>query len=355
MNRLVYGQRATPYEVLADLTGRLARTEREEGLFGRMAERVAEGTGADRVVVWTAAPGGFVAMATQPEDGRPADVERSLTDLPGVAVPIEQDGDVLGALSVETRRGEALTATERRLIEDLTGSAGLMMRRRRLDEELENKAAELAESRRRLVDAQDDERRHLEQELNRGAQQQVVALRLELDKVERMARSEGLHQVADFLGQMAAETQDAIEQIQALAHGIYPPLLEAEGLTAAVRALAELAPVEVEVRNRLSDRHRLPLEAAVYFCVSEALTNAIKHGEAPMTISLSDDEDGLRFEVSDSGPGFDPATVARGSGLNNLHDRVDALGGTIDIDSAVGRPTVIRGRLPLTVDAMVGT
>ena len=355
VNRLVYGQRATPYEVLADLTGRLARTEREEGLFDRMASRVAEGTGADRVVVWTAEAGGFVAMASQPDDARPSDVTPTLSQLPGVAVPIEHDGEVLGALSVETRRGEALTAIERRLIEDLTGSAGLMMRRRRLDEELEQKAAELAESRRRLVGAQDEERRHLEQELNRGAQQQVVALRVDLDLAERTARAEGLDRVADFLGQMATETQDAIEQIRALAHGIFPPLLEAEGLTVAVTALAELAPEEVEVRNRLSDRHPLPLEAAVYFCVSEALTNAVKHGEAPMTIELFDGDGELRFEVSNSGPGFDLPTVTRGSGLDNLQDRVDALGGTIVIDSAVGRPTVIWGRLPLAVDALAAT
>ncbi len=355
VNRLVYGQRATPYEVLADLTGRLARTEREEGLFERMAERVAEGTGADRVVVWTAVPGGLAAVASQPEDARPGEMERSMTDLPGVAVPVEQDGEVLGALTVETGRGEALTATERRLIEDLTGSVGLMMRRRRLDEELKHKAVELAESRRRLVGAQDEERRHLEQELNRGAQQQVLALRLELDLAERTARSEGLEQVAGLLAQMSIEAQDAIEQIRALAHGIYPPLLEAEGLTVAVAALAEIAPVDVDLHDRLSGRHPLPLEAAVYFCVSEALTNAVKHGHAPMSVQLSDAGGELRFEVSDSGPGFDPGTVTRGSGLNNLNDRLDALDGSVVVDSTLGRSTVIRGRLPLGVLASAPT
>jgi signal transduction histidine kinase len=348
VNRLVYGRRATPYEVLADLTGRLARTEREEGLLDRMATRVAEGTGADRVVVWTATAGGFEPLATEPAEPAPRSAETSLRDLPGVAVPIEHDGEVLGALSVETRRGEALSGTERRLIDDLTGSVGLAMRRRRLDEELERRARELADSRRRLVGAQDEERRRLERELGRGVQQQVMALREQLDLIEVKARAAGLDQVAVFLDQMSTETQDAITQIRALAHGIYPPLLEAEGLTAAVKALAELAPVEVELRHQVGRRHPLPVEAAAYFCVSEALTNAVKHGRPPIVIELSDENGDLRFEVSDAGPGFDPATATRGSGLNNLVDRLDALGGSVTVDSAPGRPTVIRGRLPLT-------
>ncbi len=353
VNRLVYGQRATPYEVLADLTGRLARTEREEGLLDRMATRVAEGTGADRVVVWTATADGFEPLATEPAELAPRSTETLLWDLPGVAVPIEHDGEVLGALSVETRRGEALSGTERRLIDDLTGSVGLAMRRRRLDEELERKARELADSRRRLVGAQDEERRRLERELGRGVQQQVMALGEQLEVVEAKARASGLDQVAVFLNQMSNEAQNAIGQIRALAHGIYPPLLEAEGLTAAVLALGELAPVEVEVRHQLGRRHPLPVEAAAYFCVSEALTNAIKHGRPPIVIELSDGDGDLRFQVSDTGPGFDPATTARGSGLNNLDDRLDALGGSVTIDSAPGRATVIRGRLPLDTTVAV--
>ncbi len=354
VNRLIYGQRATPYEVLADLTGRLARTEREEGLLDRMATRVAEGTGADRVVVWAATADGFEPLATEPTELAPRSAETSLRDLPGVAVPIEHDGEVLGALSVETRRDEALSGTERRLIDDLTGSVGLAMRRSRLDEELERKAQELADSRRRLVGAQDEERRRLERELGRGVQQQVMALREQLDLAVAKVQASGLDQVVVFLNQMSKETQDAIDQIRALAHGIYPPLLEADGLTAAVIALGDLAPVEVEVHHDVARRHPLPVEAAAYFCASEALTNAIKHGRPPIVIELSDVDGDLRFQVSDAGPGFDPATTIRGSGLNNLNDRLDALGGSVTIDSAQGRPTVIRGRLPLNtaVDAV---
>jgi signal transduction histidine kinase len=347
INRLVLGRRATPYEVLSDLTGRLAATEREEGLLERMAARLAEGTGADRAVVWVKERSGLRAVACDPPNERPANSATGLEVLPGTVVPIRQDGETLGALSVESRRGDALSPTEQRLIEDLAGSAGLLMRRLRLDADLERKAAELAESRRRLVHAQDVERRRLERELNEGAQQLVVALKVEVGLAQQQARAEGAQQTQVLLAQMESEAQDAIDQIRALANGIYPPLLEAEGLAAAIRALGELAPVEVYVDADVSRRHALAIEVAVYFCVSEALTNAVKHGQSPIRIAVSDESDELVFTVSDSGPGFDMLAIERGAGLNNLADRLNALEGTITIDTAPGTPTTITGRLAL--------
>lgn len=347
VNRVVYGRRATPYEVLSDLTGRLAATEREDGLLDRMAKRLAEGTGADRAIVWIADGSGFAPAACAPSSNAlgPA---TSLVEIAGAVVPIAHGGEVLGALSVESRRGDTLTPTEQRLVEDLAGSAGLLMRRLRLDAELERKAVELEESRRRLVDAQDVERRRLERELNDGAQQRVAALKAQLGSAQQQAESEGADTLAAMIGQMALDTQEAIDQIRALAHGIYPPLLEAEGLTAAVTALAEGAPVDVQLETGVAGRYPLPTEGAVYFCISEALTNAIKHGDAPIAIELSDASDELAFSVSDSGPGFDPNSVQRGSGLNNMADRLDALEGAITITSEVGSPTTISGRIPAT-------
>ncbi len=353
VNRLVYGRRATPYEVLSDLTGRLAATEREEGLLDRMAQRLAEGTGADRAVVWVGEGDGFHAAACEPAGARPIDVVGAFDRLPGAVVPIVHDGVVLGALSVESRRGDALTPTEQRLVEDLAGSAGLLMRRLHLDAALEQKATELEESRRRLVNAQDVERRRLERELNEGAQQQVVALKVQLGLAEQRARGEGSDKVAGLIAQMAAETQDAIDQIRALANGIYPPLLEAEGLAAAVTALAEAAPVEVRVEAEMSHRYPLPIEGAVYFCISEALTNAVKHGSSPIAIDLSDASGDLVFSVSDAGPGFDPDQVERGSGLNNMADRLDALAGSVTIESTPGNPTIVTGRVPVIAEAGV--
>ena len=227
------------------------------------------------------------------------------------------------------------------------------MRRLRLDAELEQKARELAESRRRLVDVQDVERRRLERELNEGAQQQVVALKLKLGLAARQAERDRSDKAAMMIEQMGVDAQAAIDQIRALAQGIYPPLLEAHGLAAALSTLARLAPMEVQVEATVTDRHPLAVEAAMYFCVSEALTNAAKHGEAPITVAMSDAGGEVAFEVSDSGPGFDPQTVRRGAGLNNMTDRLDALGGTLTVASYRGGPTTIAGRVPVSVPAAV--
>ncbi len=353
VNRLVYGRRATPYEVLSDLTGQLAATEREEGLLDRMALRLAEGTGADRAVVWSANGSGFAPAASEPASNGEVEPVESLDAIPGSVVSISHDGAVLGALSVESRRGDGLTPTELRLVEDLAGSAGLLMRRLRLDASLETKARELEESRRRLVDAQDVERRRLGRQLEEGAQAQVVALKDQLGLAEQQAHTEGAERAVGLIAQMALDTQDAIDQIQALANGIYPPLLEAEGLVAAVSALAEVAPVDVRMESDLSESYPLQVEAAVYFCISEALTNAVKHGEAPMTIEVSDRSGELTFKVSDSGPGFDVNRVRRGSGLDNMADRLDALDGTAVVESAPGGTTTIAGRVPLIAEAAV--
>ncbi len=351
VNRLVYGRRATPYEVLSDLTGRLAKTEREEGLLDRMAVRLAEGTGAARAVIWVRATDGFQAAACDPAAERPVDSPDRIDELPGVVVPIHHDGELLGALSVETNRGDALTPTEVRLVDDLAGSAGLVMRRLRLDASLEQKARELEESRRRLVNAQDVERRRLERQLEEGAQQQVVALKVQLGLAQQQAQAEGADTVAALIAQIENETQDSIDQISALANGIYPPLLEAEGLGAALAALAESAPVEVRVKSTVGDRYPLPVEGAVYFSISEAVTNAVKYGEAPISIEVSNGAAQVTFTVSDSGPGFDPNGVERGSGLNNMTDRLHALDGSLDIITQPGHPTTVTGRIPTPVDA----
>ena len=349
VNRLVYGRRATPYEVLSDLTGRLAATESEEGLLDRMATRLAQGTGAHRAVVWIHENGVFRAAACEPGTELPLESVESIGGLPGTTKPIEHEGDLLGAISLEHRRGESLTPTEVRLVDDLAGSAGLLMRRLRLERDLEKKAHELEVSRRRLVDAQDVERRRLERELNDGAQQQVVALKLQLGIAESQAKKEGAETAAALIAQMTSETQDALDQITALANGIYPPLLESDGLAVAVSALGERAPVEVRVEADVRRRYPLAIEAALYFSISEAITNAVKHAAGPLRIHLSDATGDIEFTVTDSGPGFDPSSVERGSGLNNRGDRLEALGGDITSSSIPGAGTTVGGRVPVAL------
>jgi signal transduction histidine kinase len=349
VNRLVYGTRATPYEVLSDLTGRLAVAESEDRLLARMAERLGEGTGADRASVWLTDETGFHLAAASPDaTGLPERV-RTFGEMPGSAFAVLHEGEVLGALVIAKARGDVLTPTEAGLIEDLAGSAGLVMRRLRLDDELARKAEELEESRRRLLDAEDVERRRLERELHDGPQQQAAGLKAKLGVARALAEQKGITQLASLTGQMVDEAQDAIEQIRSLAQGIYPPLLQSDGLEAAIPATAASSPMDVNVDVRLDGRHPIPVEAAVYFCISEALTNAAKHGEGPLSVSVSDAGGELVFEVADRGPGFDPAVVERGAGLNNMSDRLDVLGGSIAIVSAPGSPTRVIGSVPVGV------
>jgi signal transduction histidine kinase len=353
-NRLVYGSKATPYEVLSDLTGRMAQTESEKGLLDRMASRLAEGTGAERAIVWLADSELLRPAAVAPGamDSQPEAIERGA--LPGTSAAIEHDGELLGALTVEKRRGDALTPTERGLLDDLAGSARLVIRRRRLDEALATMADEIQESRRRLVDAQDDEQRRLERELHEGAEQQVVALKLKLDMAHQIATNEGSKRAAAFIDAMATDAQDAIDQISALARGIYPPLLEAEGLGTAVPALVARSPLDVHHDVEVAGRHPLAAEAAIFFCISEALTNAAKHGEGPISVRVDESSGSLTFSVTDAGPGFEPATRPGGAGLDNMKDRLDVLGGDLIIDSAPGMPTTISGSLPVSVLATTG-
>ena len=228
-----------------------------------------------------------------------------------------------------------------------------MLRRLRLDAALAEKAAELQESRLRLVTAQDLERRRLERDLHDGAQQQVVALKVKLALARQLAEQEGSERTAELVGSLAEETQAAIDQIRALAQGIYPPLLESDGLAAALPSLAGISPLDVRVSVDVGGRHPLALEGAVYFCVSEALTNAAKHAEGPVTVEVSDTGGRLGFAVTDAGPGFDPASTLRGAGLDNMADRLDALGGELTVASEPGAPTTVRGWVPVEVPAGV--
>lgn len=351
--RVAFGKRATPYEVLAETTGKLTTAESVDGLLERMASMLRAGVGAERAAVWLAKGPGFTIAAAMPSGDQVAAVDAAA--LPGAVELIQHDGEVLGALTIETSRGHMLTPTELVLVSDLAGSAALVMRQLRLDAALEAKAAELQESRRRLVDAQDTERRRLERDLHDGAQQLVVALKVKLGLARRLAEREGSERAATLIDETANDTQLAIDQIRTLARGIYPPLLQSDGLAAAVPSLAALSLLDVRVDVDVTRRHRLQLEGAVYFCISEALTNAAKHGRGPVHVAVSDTAVALSFEVTDSGPGFDVAGAATGAGLRNMADRIDTLGGTFTLTSTPGGCTTVSGTLPLVAVAAAGS
>lgn len=352
-NRLVYGRRATPYEVLSKLAERLGGSEPSEETLGDVARLLAEGTGAVRTDVWVVVGSRLRPTASWPADATPPPPMRiddgqlpAMADVTAV-VPVTHQGELLGALAVTKPRAEALETTEARLLDHLAAQAGLLMRNVRLTAELLERLEQLRASRQRLVVAQDEERRKLERNLHDGAQQQLVALKVKLTLAERLAESG--QPVGELLHQLGEETQEAIETLRDLARGIYPPLLAAQGLPSALTAQANKAALPVIVESEGIGRYSQDVEAAVYFCCLEALQNIAKYAAASVArIELREADGWLEFSVVDDGVGFDSETVVRGAGLQNMADRLDAVGGQVTITSEPGEGTTLRGRVPAT-------
>jgi len=265
-----------------------------------------------------------------------------LPTLPGAdrAFPVRHQGELLGALTVAMPANEPLSPAGEKLIGDLASQAGLVLRNVRLIEELRA-------SRQRLVAAQDEERRRLERNIHDGAQQQLVALGIQLGLAQRLAAKDA-PSVAELLAKLQAQSTDALDNLRDLARGIYPPLLADQGLAVALSAQARKAAVPVEVEADGVGRYPQDAEAAVYFCTLEALQNVAKYAAATkVTVRLQPDADGLAFEVTDDGKGFDAEHTPLGSGLQNMADRLAALSGTLEVRSQPGHGTTVKGRLPL--------
>ena len=349
-NRLVYGQRATPYQALSEFAGRMGGTYAAADVLPRMARVLAEGTGADRAVVWLKDGAGLLAGACWPaEAGPPRRVP--LAGVPpaipgaGRVAPVEYQGEMLGALSVAKRPGETLTPVEGKLMSDLATQAGLVLHNIGLTEQLRARLAELRASRLRIVTAQDEQRRRIERDIHDGAQQQLLAIADTLAVAQSLAGRDEERERA-LVAQLRAETGGALETLRGLARGIYPPLLAEQGLAAAVRARAGQAPGPVEVSTDGVGRYRPEIETAIYFCCVEALQNAARHAPAsPVRISVGDSGGEVAFTIADEGPGFDPGAATNGTGLRNMSDRLAAVGGSCRVDSSPGRGTTVTGRI----------
>jgi signal transduction histidine kinase len=345
-NRLVYGKRAQPYELLSEFSEQLAGSYSADDVLPRMARLVAEGTGATRARVWLRVGAELRAAASWPSSNglpRPARlIGDELPEFPGEgrAFAVRHQGELLGALTVSMPARESLGQTQERLVADVATQAGLILRNVRLIEELRA-------SRQRIVAAQDEERRRLERNIHDGAQQQLVALAVKV-RLARTMTAKDVERAQTLLDELQRETQEALENLRDLARGIYPPLLADQGLAAALQAQARKVPFPVEVEPNGVTRYPAEAEATAYFCVLEALQNAAKYADASRAIVSLGEEDGrLVFSVSDDGSGFDVEATAKGSGLQNMADRVDALGGSIEVASSPGRGTTITGRIPV--------
>ena len=204
---------------------------------------------------------------------------------------------------------------------------------------------QLRASQARALAAAAAERRRIGRDLHDSAQQRLVALRVHLSLAGEQLQPEEL----PIVEQLGRELDEALDELQSVARGIYPHVLAQHGLAAALRSAVRSTAIPVTVTDESLRRHSETIELAVYFSCLEALQNAAKHAGrgASVSIWLSDGDDGLRFRVEDDGRGFEPASTEPGAGLSNLADRLAAVGGSIQIDSALGRGTCIAGHIPV--------
>jgi signal transduction histidine kinase len=288
----------------------------------------------------------------------------------GVAIRIGVHGEC-GLVAAASERDDFPTASEHLLLSLAANQAAtacenarLIQERSRAEEELREarddlevkvaertaelrrSRAELAASRARIVTAADETRRRIERDLHDGVQQQLVAVILDLRAIEGAVPASD--QLRDELKGAAARLATTLDELVEISRGIHPSILAKGGLTPALEALARRSPLPVDLELRTRTRLPAPIEVAAYYVVSEALTNIAKHAHASAAkVTVAVREDVLEFSVRDNGRGG--ADPGRGSGLIGLTDRVDALDGTIEIVSPIGKGTTLRVTLPLTV------
>jgi signal transduction histidine kinase len=208
--------------------------------------------------------------------------------------------------------------------------------------------AELAASRARVVAASDQTRRQIERDLHDGAQQRLVSLALEL-RIAQAEVSTGPGELRMRLDRAIEQARGALEELRDLSHGIHPAILTEDGLGSAVREVTDRSPIPVQLHQGVDERLPDQIEISAYYIVVEALTNAAKHsGASAITVTVDRDRahGALRLQIADNGVGG--AEFTGGTGLLGLKDRVEALGGHIDLHSPRGAGTDLRVTLPLT-------
>ena len=238
---------------------------------------------------------------------------------------------------------DAALADQTEFVRAAAWSALVAFENHRLTARIESSLRQTRESRARILVNADAQRRRIEQNLHDGAQQRLVALRVQLELTEELLKQDPERGLAK-LHTLGPSVEETIDEIRSLARGVYPSLLADRGLAEALRATAQMGPIHATVQPDGVGRYPSEVESAVYFCCLEALQNAYKHAEGAKTISISlANGDNLRFEVSDDGAGFDVDATPAGAGLTNMRDRLAAIGGEVTLSSTAGRGTVVSG------------
>ena len=340
-DRLVFGQRTTPHEVLSEVTARLPRAG--DASTEELARLLAAGTGANEATVWLRIGGDLYPRGTWPPDP-----SQEITPVPVEAltggdrldlVPVRRGDEMLGAISIVKPADDPVNPADTSLLADVADGAALTLRKIGLDAGLENQARQLQASRQRLVAAHDEERHRLERDLHDGAQQHVVALKVKLGLAKMVATSVGAERVGEAIGDLADRCQEAIEELRAIAHGIYPPLLEAEGLAPALASAAGRANLDVDLQVSELSRLPRPVEETVYFCVLAILEQAQGAGAGHVDIAI--DANGAQLTLSATAD-----AVKAELDSTDIADRVGAAEGQLDT-SRDGPATRLRMTIPI--------
>jgi signal transduction histidine kinase len=283
------------------------------------------------VLYWLPERGGYVDTS-----GRAAEVpkyaDRAVTRL-------KHEGEPLAALVHDPSLLE-----EPKLVEAAGAAARLALENARLQAETRAQLEQVRDSRARIVNAADEERRRIERDIHDGAQQRLVALALQLRRAQRRLGDESDPEVSHLLAAAVGELQVAVEELRELARGVHPAILTEDGLAAALESLVSRSPFPIELD---ADEGRLspPVEATAYFVACEALANVVKHaGASGAKVSAHRQKGVLVVEISDDGIGG--ARANNGSGLSGLADRVEALGGKLRVESPPGKGTRVIGEIP---------
>ena len=281
------------------------------------------------------------------------DAEDGWLDSRTQAVALPEPGT--GRWVTEVRNHGAVVAAivhdeglERRpeLVEAGASMAAVVLDNQRLAAQAEVSIRELHRSRARIASSAERERRRIERDLHDGAQQRLVALRIELELAEDLVRQDPQRGAAR-LRELEHELDEALEALRSLAHGVYPPLLADRGLSDALRSVAMGSTIHVDLDAARLGRYAPEVESAVYFCVLEALQNVLKHaaGARRVRVRVAAGPLGeLHFSVRDDGAGM--AGLRPGAGITNMQDRLAAFGGDVTVTSTPGVGTHVRGRVP---------
>ena len=327
-NRLVYGERATPYEVMADFGDRMAASLRVEEVLPRMAEAAARGVGAEAALVTLRLPGGDTHRVAWPaEEG---------SDRFDHEVEVTHQGERLGEIAVAKAAGDPLRPAEEALLRDLATQGGLAFHNVRLTaelqarlEEISRQAEELGASQQRIVTAADEERRRLERTIEERTEARlrrlVVGFRAVGERVD-VDPDDAARTLEDLRG----EAQVALEELRDIARGIYPPLLKDKGLAAALHAQAGRSDTPVEIEVLGIERLAEEVESGLYFCCLEAL----RQGGGDVRIVLADQGGAVRLTIEHTARLEDER-------LTRIRDRVDALGGECEVADAGSRVTAL--------------